>query len=144
MLRERQDTLRDNIRYARMKLGLQVKDLADAAGVGKTTIGNFESGGKNIGEMALFKIAGALGVEPEDLNDPGFRLRFQPAGVVKPEPTPAANVLRESQSDEIARLIHAFTKLTEPQQQAVLILVEGVAGQAGQAGGVVYVKPKRE
>jgi transcriptional regulator with XRE-family HTH domain len=142
MLRERQDTLRDNIRYARMKLGLQVKDLAKIAGVGKTTISNFEASGNKLGEMALFKIAGALGVEPEDLEDPGFRLRFQPAGAAEPDPTPAANVLRESQNDEAARLICAFAKLTAAQQQAVLILVEGLAGQA--AGGVVYATPKHK
>lgn len=120
MLLERQDTLRDNIRYARMKLGWQVKDLALAAGVGKTTISNFEAGGKKLGDMALFKIAKALRVEPDSLKDPSFRLRFQPTGTVKPEPTPVP----EPKFEDFVQLLK---QMTPAQRDAIIEVMRVMA-----------------
>lgn len=148
---ERHDTLRDNIRYAREQKNLSVKRLAELAGVGDSTIANFESRiAPRMTDRIAHQIARALGVTLEDLQDPGFRLRFQPTGTVRPEPTPA-----QSQGGtalhEKAGHIQEFLRITEGASEDVIddILAyakwkaERAAGRKSAAGGVVYGKPQR-
>ncbi len=131
---ERHDTLRDNIRYAREQKNLSVKRLAELARVGDSTIANFESRiAPRMTDRIAHQIARALGVTLEDLNDPGFRLRFS-------SPTQSAPALRESITADRVRLIEAFDRLNDEQRRAVLVIVEAMAGDG--AKGVTYT-PKR-
>lgn len=131
---ERHNTLRDNIRYAREQKNLSVKRLAELAGVGDSTIANFESRiAPRMTDRIAHQIARALGVTLEDLNDPGFRLRFSP-------PAQSAPALHEAINADRARLIEAFDRLGDEQRRAVLVIVEAMVGDG--AKGVTYA-PKR-
>jgi transcriptional regulator with XRE-family HTH domain len=60
---EKLETIADRCRYARKRLGLTQKQLADEAQVSKGTIGNVESG-RNETVRALVQIARVLQVTP--------------------------------------------------------------------------------
>lgn len=60
--------LGENIKRFRIKLGLNIKELSDKAGVGSSTISQIETGKrKSLRSESLEKIAYALGISTNDL-----------------------------------------------------------------------------
>ena len=120
MLLDRQDTLRANVRYARMRLGLDFDELGAKVGLKGKSLSNFESSSTKLSALAINRVANALGVTPEDLNDPGFRLRFQAASTVKPEPTPAP----EPKFEDFVQLLR---QMTPAQRDAIIEVMRVMA-----------------
>lgn len=72
-------TFRDKVIEHRAALGLSQKQLADKAGIGVRTIGNYESGARLPYAAQLYKLAKALGVSTEylkndEIEDPSYGL----------------------------------------------------------------------
>ena len=62
-------TFRDKVIEHRAALGLSQQQLADKAGIGVRTIGNYESGARLPYAAQLYKLAKALGVSTEYLKN---------------------------------------------------------------------------
>ena len=60
-------TFRDKVIEHRAALGLSQQQLADKAGIGVRTIGNYESGARLPYAAQLYKLAKALGVSVKDI-----------------------------------------------------------------------------
>ena len=72
-------TFRDKVIEHRAALGLSQQQLADKAGIGVRTIGNYESGARLPYAAQLYKLAKALGVSTEylkndEIEDPSYGL----------------------------------------------------------------------
>ena len=72
-------TFRDKVIEHRAALGLSQQQLADKAGIGVRTIGNYESGTRLPYAAQLYKLAKALGVSTEylkndEIEDPSYGL----------------------------------------------------------------------
>lgn len=73
------NTFRDKVIEHRAALGLSQQQLADKAGIGVRTIGNYESGARLPYAAQLYKLAKALGVSTEylkndEIEDPSYGL----------------------------------------------------------------------
>lgn len=152
MLLERQEILRANVRHARIRLGYEYRELAKKAGVGKTTLSNFETAGTNLGELTVNKLARVFGVEPDDLFDPGFRLRFQPTGPAgrtnnaPADSTASTEVTLNDKEDDEARQIYDIARgLDEAKLRSLVDYARFLATQEARSDSadVVYRKPRR-
>lgn len=59
--------LAENVRRYRQATGLSQEELADRAGLHRTYISSVERAQRNVSLENIFKLASALGVEPQDL-----------------------------------------------------------------------------
>lgn len=57
----------DNVRRARVSLGLSQEELADRCGLHRTYVGGIERGERNLGLLNVLRIASALGCSPGSL-----------------------------------------------------------------------------
>lgn len=87
---DRQDTLRENLRFVRGRLGMSQTELAKIAEVGVSTVANFENGHlPRMADKTLSRLAIALGLSIEELNDPALKGRYRPPIKKAPEPPPS-------------------------------------------------------
>lgn len=151
---ERHDTLRDNIRYAREQKNLSVKRLAKLAGVGDSTIANFESRiTPRMTDRIAHQIARALGVTLEDLQDPGFRLRFQATdtadrtnnAAVAADISSSEATLNDKEDDEARQIYDIARGLDEANLRSLVDYARFLATQGARpdSSNVVYRKPRR-
>lgn len=84
---DRQDVIRENIRFARSQLGLKISELAAVTGVGVSTITNFENGHlKKISDRIAALIANGLNLSVLDLEDISLKDRYR-ANAARPTAT---------------------------------------------------------
>ncbi|MBP0598877.1 helix-turn-helix transcriptional regulator [Herbaspirillum sp. LeCh32-8] len=70
----------ENLKFARMRLGLSQTELAARADVQRMVVGNVEKGDHNATFKVLVRLCLAVGYHPTDLFNPGF-LQFAPRAV---------------------------------------------------------------
>lgn len=73
------ETVRENIRLVRTRLGLTLGQFAQLAGVGLSTVANLESGvSDTLSDRTISRIALGIGLSFEDLVDPSLKERYRP------------------------------------------------------------------
>lgn len=75
-----EEIVRENIKLVRTRLGLTLGQFANLAGVGLSTVANFESGSlESISDRTISRIALGIGLSFEDLVDPLLKERYRPS-----------------------------------------------------------------
>lgn len=101
-----EEIVRENIKLVRTRLGLTLGQFANLAGVGLSTVANFESGSlESISDRTISRIALGIGLSFEDLVDPSLKERYRPSATkstaVEDDPlTIEFNKLRRRMSKE--------------------------------------------
>lgn len=74
------ETVRENIRLVRTRLGLTLGQFAQLAGVGLSTVANLESGvSDTLSDRTISRIALGIGLSFDDLVDPALKDRYRPS-----------------------------------------------------------------
>ena len=92
----------DNLREIRRKRGMTQGDLAEAADLEQGTISKMERGYDRVSLRAIMRIAQALEVHPADLF---------------------------SRSELEDRVLRSFSRLSDDQKQAALVMIEALAAR---------------
>lgn len=100
------------LRAARIEKGLSVSDLAQATGVDRTSISNYENGNRGLGPDKLKILADHLGLTVHQITTPrrvnGGRTAHEPSDVID-----SAIVLRYCSVDELRRMLAEATRLED-------------------------------
>ena len=105
------------VRELRERKGLTQTKLARMLGTSQAALSQVEHGSRGLTVQQVVKLARALGATPNEILGDGKRERT-PAGRPK--------------SGRLLRRLYCIEKLSEPQQQAILKLLDGIIAAHGK------------
>jgi len=107
-----EEIVRENIKLVRTRLGLTLGQFASLAGVGLSTVANFESGSlESISDRTISRIALGIGLSFEDLVDPTLRGRYKP---------PSKKLADEDRLPTRAEFVAMLEKMSEDERDDVI------------------------
>lgn len=111
MPRDQQDVLRRNIRALLKERGMNLAGLASISTVAKSTLYNFynEIDPTSLGRPSQVRIAAALGVTPDELNDPML-----------------ASERSEKESGAMSRIRQRLDRMGEEDRNEAIAMVEAI------------------
>lgn len=133
-MRGDKNIVRENVRLVRTRSGLTLTAFAKKAGIGKSTVANFEAGVIEIADRTISRIANGAGLSFDDLHDPTLKDRFRVSPPVSPPV--AVQPVMVSAEDEFKSM---FAALPDADQELVIdfmgMLIRRERRRGRKAGG---------